>query len=336
MKAAKLGATPGINYIELADIQDPGQPAYGEIRVRIISNSLNYHDINVANGVLPSNPGRLLMSDGAGVVEEVGEGVTDFNLGDNVVSLFFPDWSDGEAPLAGFSRTPGDGLDGYATSHVVRPASWFTHAPEGWTHTETATLPTAALTAWRALVVNGQIKAGDDVLILGTGGVSIFALQFALMAGARVWATTSSDEKAKWLLKQGVAGVVNYRSEPEWGKKILEMTDGRGVDHVVEIGGPGTFPQSIAAARIGGHITLVGVFTGTYGEIPTGTIMGKQLSIKGVIVGSRTHQIDMIRALNASNIRPIIDKVFPLEDITAAFEYQVSGHHIGKICLTTD
>ncbi|MBV4413899.1 NAD(P)-dependent alcohol dehydrogenase [Enterobacteriaceae bacterium YMB-R22] len=333
MKAAILGAMPGINHIQRVVISDPGKPAYGEIRVRIASNSLNFHDFNVAVGVLPAAAGRILLSDGAGVVEEVGEGVTEFAPGDNVVSLFFPDWREGEATVANFSRTPGDGIDGYAVSRVVRPAGWFTHMPKGWTHSEAATLPTAGLTAWRALVVNGKIKAGDDVLILGTGGVSIFALQFALMAGARVWATTSSDEKAQWLLKKGVAGVVNYRTEPEWGKKIFDMTGGRGVDHVIEIGGPGTLSQSIAAARIGGHISLIGVFTGVTGDVSTGDIIAKQLKIKGVAVGNRAHQCDMIKALNATNIRPVIDCIFPFEEITAAFEHQIGNRHIGKICL---
>lgn len=333
MKAALLGVVTGINNIDIADIQDPGKPASGEIRVRIFSNSLNFHDLNVVTGVLPATAGRVLMSDGAGVVEEVGDGVTDFVPGDHVVSLFFPDWHDGDATTAGFSRTPGDGINGYATSYVVRPASWFTLSPKGWSHTESSTLPTAGLTAWRALIVNGKIKAGDDVLILGTGGVSVFALQFSLMAGARVWATTSSDEKAEWLLKQGVAGVVNYRREPEWGKKILALTDGRGVDHTVETGGPGTLPQSIAASRIGGHISLIGVFTGAAGSVPTAAIMGKQLAIKGITVGSRAHQLDMIRALNATTVRPVIDKTFPLSGITSAFEHQSGGHHIGKICL---
>lgn len=333
MKAALRGQTPGLNNIELAELNDPGKPSHGEIRVRILSNSLNFHDYNVATGILPSVPGRLLMTDGAGVVEEIGEGVTEFAVGDNVVSLFFPNWVKAECPQADFSNTPGDGLDGYATQYVVRPEGWFTHAPKGWTHHEAATLPTAGLTAWRALVVEGKIKAGDDVLILGTGGVSIFALQFALKMGARVWATTSSDEKAEWLLAQGVSGVVNYRKEEHWGKKIFEMTGKRGVDHVVEVGGPGTLAQSIAASRIGGHITLIGVFTGIVGDVPTGAIMAKQLTIKGVTVGSRVQQQDMIRALEITNIRPIIDKTFPLEDIKSAFEYQINGKHIGKICL---
>lgn len=333
MKAALLGHMPGIDQIQLTDIADPGKPGSGEIRVRIHSNSLNFHDYNVAAGILPSVAGRLLMSDGAGVVEEIGEGVTGFTAGDHVVSVFFPDWEQGDCPAIGFSRTPGDGLDGYATSYAVRPANWFMRAPNGWDHAEAATLPTAGLTAWRALVVNGNIKAGDDVLILGTGGVSVFALQFARMAGARVWATTSSDEKAEWLIRQGVSGVVNYRREPEWGKKILGMTGGRGVDHVVEIGGPGTLAQSITAAKIGGHISLIGVFTGIAGQVPTGAIMGKQLTVKGITVGSRSHQLDMTRAFNTSGIRPVIDSRMPLEDIQVAFEHQLHGKHIGKICL---
>ncbi|WP_413729954.1 zinc-dependent alcohol dehydrogenase family protein [Sodalis sp. RH22] len=333
MKAAQRGQTAGIDSLSIIDIPDPGKPGKGEIRVRIHNVSLNFHDYNVVAGILPAAPGRVLMSDGAGVVESTGEGVSAFKPGDSVISTFFPDWENGECPVSGFSRTPGDGLDGYATTFVVRPAHYFTLAPEGWSHAEASTLPTAAVTAWRALVVEGRIKPGEDVLILGSGGVSVFALQIAKMAGARVWATSSSPDKMIWLRDQGAAGVVNYQQEPEWGERIFEMTGGRGVDHVVEIGGPGTLAQSIKASRIGGKITLIGVFTGIAGDVPTGAIMGKQLTVKGITVGCRTHQQDMIRALEKTDVRPMIDSVWPLDKIVDAFQYQLKGKHTGKIVV---
>lgn len=333
MKAVVLGNEAGVENIVITDVTDPGQPGKGEIRVRIHNVSLNFHDYNVVAGILPAQAGRILMSDGAGTVESVGEDVTDFHPGDAVVSTFFPDWDKGECPLTGFSRTPGDGIDGYATEYVVRSARFFTHSPSGWTHAEASTLPTAALTAWRALITEGDLRPRQDVLILGTGGVSVFALQLAKMTGARVWGTSSSEEKMAWLRDQGVAGVVNYREEPHWGKKILELTGGRGVDHVIEIGGPGTLAQSIAAARIGGRITLIGVFTGISGEVPTAAIMGKQLTVQGITVGSREHQKEMIRAFEASDVRPVIDKVSPLGELQDAFRHQLAGKHTGKIVI---
>ncbi|MEC9481835.1 MAG: NAD(P)-dependent alcohol dehydrogenase, partial [Halomonas sp.] len=232
-----------------------------------------------------------------------------------------------------FKTTPGDGIDGYAREQVVSPATWFTHAPKGYSHAEAATLTTAGLTAWRALVVDGQLKAGDTVLALGTGGVSIFALQIARMMGARVIATSSSDEKIERLKELGAEHTLNYQREPAWGKRIKELTDGRGVDHVIEVGGPGTLPQSIEAVRIGGHISLIGVLTGRGGEIPTAKLMAKQARLQGLIVGSRTHQQEMIRGLEVGGLRPVIDRSFALDEIADAFRHEESGKHFGKICL---
>jgi NADPH:quinone reductase-like Zn-dependent oxidoreductase len=195
MKAIVLHAPGGLERLELVDIPDPGVPGPGEIRVRLHASSLNYHDYGVVSGRMPTEERRIPMSDGAGVVEAVGEGVTEFKAGDPVVSCFFPGWLEGPPPIGNFSTVPGDGVDGYAREAVVRPATWFTRAPEGFSHAEAATLTTAGLTAWRALVVNGGLKAGDVVLVLGTGGVSIFALQLAKAMGATIIATSSSDEK---------------------------------------------------------------------------------------------------------------------------------------------
>jgi NADPH:quinone reductase-like Zn-dependent oxidoreductase len=333
MKAIRLGATPGLDNLQVADVADPGAPGPGQIRVQIYANSLNYHDYAVAVGGLPSTPGRVLMSDGAGVVESVGEGVTEFAPGDHVVSVFFPYWQDGEVPHSDFSYVPGDGIDGFAQEIVVKPVTWFTRAPKGWSHAEAATLPCAALTAWRALVVEGNIKAGDSVLILGTGGVAVAALQLAKMMGATVIITSSSDAKLEKARVLGADHTVNYKTDTEWGKTVLNLTGGRGVDHVLEIGGPGTLPQSITATRIGGNITMIGILTGISGEVPTILLMLKQIKLKGVIVGSRVHQQDMIRAIDAGGMRPVIDRSFPLSGTADAFRYEEGAQHFGKICV---
>src|SRR5581483_7213044 len=215
MKAVTVTAPGGLDRLKVVTLPEPKAPGVGEIRVRLHASSLNFHDYAVAQGFLPSADGRILMADGAGVVEAVGAEVTEFAVGDHVVSCFFPTWLDGAPPVADFSRTPGDGLDGYAREAVVTPATWFTRAPKGFTHAEAATLTTAGLTAWRALVVEGGLKAGDTVLVLGTGGVSIFALQIAKLMGATVIATSSSDRKLERVKALGADYTINYKSEPE-------------------------------------------------------------------------------------------------------------------------
>ena len=216
---------------------------------------------------------------------------------------------------------------------IVRPATWFTRAPIGYSHTEAATLTCAGLTAWRALVVEGCIKAGDTVLILGTGGVAIFALQMAKLMGATAIITSSSDAKLERARALGADHAINYKSEPKWGDAVRRWTGGRGVDHVLEIGGPGTLPQSISAVRIGGHISLIGILTGTSGEVPTLAMMAKQVRLQGIIVGSRRHQQDMIRAIDATGLHPIIDRTFPLQALADAFRYEEQAAHFGKICV---
>lgn len=334
MRAMRLTAPGGLDRLVSADMPEPGAPGPGEIAVRVQASSLNFHDYVLAAGMAPTADGRILLADAGGTVEAVGEGVTEFAVGEAVVSVFFPQWADGPPRVADFSLTPGDGVDGYARERVVCPVDWFTHAPAGWSHAESATLTTAGLTAWRALVVDGGIKAGDSVLVLGTGGVSLFALQFARAMGATVIATSSSDEKLERLRAMGAAHAINYRSHPDWGRQVWEWTGGRGVDHVVEVGGPGTLPQSIEAVRIGGHIALIGVLTGISGEVPTVALMAKQVRLQGLVVGSRRDQQDMIRALEATGLRPVIDRSFALEELADAFRYEESGQHFGKISIT--
>lgn len=333
MKLATLAQPGGLDQLKITEGPEPGEPGPGEVRVRIHASSLNFHDYSVVAGRIPTEDGRIPMSDGAGVVEAVGAGVSDFQVGDHVVSTFFPQWLDGPAPIDNFSTTPGDGVDGYAREWVVAPTEAFTLAPAGYSHAEAATLTTAGLTAWRALVVNGGLKAGDTVLTLGTGGVSIFALQFARMMGARVISTSSSDAKLEKLKAMGADEIINYRTTPAWGKRVQELTDGMGVDHVIEVGGPGTLPESIDAVSIGGHISLIGVLTGRAGEVPTAKLMAKQARLQGLIVGSRAQQKDMVRALEVNDLHPVIDRSFALEEIAEAFRYEEAGKHFGKICL---
>ncbi|MFQ8432825.1 zinc-dependent alcohol dehydrogenase family protein [Amaricoccus sp. W119] len=334
MKQIMLQAEGGLDALRLEDVATAPDPGPGQVRIRVHASSLNFHDYLVASipGFL-STP-RIPMSDGAGVVEAVGEGVSEFAVGDSVVSHFFPGWIDGPDGPSNFSTTPGDGVDGYARELVTVPAFWVTRSPAGWSHEEAATITTAGVTAWRALVVNGGLRAGDTVAVLGTGGVSIYALQLAKAMGARVIATSSSDEKLERVKELGADAVINYRSNENWGAEIRRLTDGRGADHVVEVGGPATLAQSITAARDNGHIALIGVLTGMGGEVPTAQLMAQQQRLQGLIVGSRRHQEDFVVALEATGIRPVIDRSFPLDDLRGAFEFQASGGHFGKIGLT--
>lgn len=335
MKAMVLKAPGGLNNIELRELPDPGQPGKGQVRVRVHASSLNYHDLLVANGGIPTEDGRLLLSDGAGVVEAVGEGVTDFEPGDHVVSTFFPHWLSGPAfaAVGHFGHTPGDGIDGFACQYVVRDTQAFTLAPRGWSHAEAATITTAGLTAWRALVGDGQLKAGDTVLTLGTGGVSIAALQIGKLMGARVIVTSSSNDKLERARQLGADATVNYREHPEWSEQVRELTQGKGADHVIELGGPGTLGQSIRAVKVGGHISLIGVLTGRQGDVPTALLMAKQVRLQGLIVGTRLQQQEYVKALESSTVRPVIDRRFALEELAEAFGLQEAGGHFGKIAV---
>ena len=333
MKGLRLGKPAGLEALAFVDMPDPGAPGPGEIRVRIHASSLNYHDLGVVSGRMPAADGRIPMSDGAGIVEAVGAGVSDFAPGDAVVSCFFPYWPDGGPAIADFSGTPGDGIDGYAREVAVTPASHFTRAPKGYSHGEAATLTTAGLTAWRALIVDGSLKPGDVVLTLGTGGVSIFALQIAKAMGATVIVTSSSDDKLARAKALGADHTINYRRTEKWGAAVLNVTDGRGADHVIELGGAGTLPQSIEACRLGGHIALIGTVAGRAGEIPTGLFMRRQQRLQGLIVSSRKHQQDFCRALDVLPFKPVIDRTFALAETAEAFRYEISARHFGKICL---
>jgi NADPH:quinone reductase-like Zn-dependent oxidoreductase len=322
----------GFDHVALGTCES-SPPQNDEITVRIRASSLNYHDYAVVSGMWGPKELRIPLSDGAGEVVSVGADVTEFAPGDHVVSTFFPTWLDGEPEIGDMHTVPGDGIDGYAREQVTMPATAFTHAPKDYSHAEAATLPCAGLTAWRALIVDGNLSPGETVLVQGTGGVSVFALQFAKAAGATVIGTSSSDEKLDRLKALGADYLINYRKDENWGGTARRLTGGRGVDHVVEVGGPATLAQSLVAARIGGHIAVIGILTGVTATLPLHTVLTRQLHLKGLVVGNRRWQMDMIRAIEATGLRPVIDRHFPLEQIVEAFRYQESNRHFGKICL---
>ncbi|RAS24569.1 MULTISPECIES: zinc-dependent alcohol dehydrogenase family protein [unclassified Pseudomonas] len=335
MTSKAIYVQPGGGYDKVeVGTREALAPKAGEITVRLHASSLNYHDFAVVSGMWGPTERRIPMADGAGEVVAVGAGVSEFKVGDNVVSTFFPDWLDGQANVEGFAQVPGDGIDGYAREQVTAPATSFTLAPQGFSHAEAATLTTAGLTAWRALMSDDHLKPGDTVLVQGTGGVSIFALQFAKLAGATVIATSSSDAKLERLKALGADHLINYKSTPAWGDKARELTSNRGVDHVIEVGGPATLEQSMIAARIGGHVSLIGILTGVAGQLPLVQALVRQVRLQGVLVGSRAQQQAMMRAIDANGLRPVVDKHFELEQIVDAFRYQESNRHFGKICLT--
>lgn len=332
MRLVRLRAPGGVESLKLTR-EEPPKPGPGELLVRIRACSLNFHDDLVVNGTIPSNDGCVPLSDGAGEVTSVGADVTDFRIGDPVVSTFYPYWPAGEMTATTRRDIPGESIDGYAREYVCRPAQAFTKAPAGYTHSEAATLTCAGVTAWRGLVVRGQVKPGDTVVILGSGSVSLFAMQFAKAAGAQVIATSSSEEKLERLSRLGADFVVNYKREPNWGEKVKDLTGGRGADHVIEVGGPGTLMQSVTACRTGGHIALIGVLTGVVGEVAVPALFSNQIRISGISVGNRADQEDMIRAVTANGLKPVIDRSFPLEEIAAGFRHYEAGGHFGKVCL---
>lgn len=333
MKAMRLRNPASLENIYLGTAE-AAAPAAGEIKVRIRANSINFRDYIVASGYLPSGDGRILLSDGAGEVVEVGAGVKEFKVGDAVVSTFHPGWSDGHIERTQLTLTPGGTVDGFACEFVTRSIGSFTRAPKGLSHAESATLTCAGVTAWRAVVTDGQVKPGDRVLVQGTGGVSIFALQFAKAAGATVIATSSSAEKLAHLKSLGADQVINYNETKEWGAAVQALTDGIGVDHVIEVGGPNTMAQSLVAARTGAHIAIIGAVAGfKIDTIPFAIVQAKRLRLQGVTVGNRRDQIEMVRAIEVNGIKPVIDRSFPLEKLVDAFRHMNAGQHVGKVCI---
>ncbi len=334
MKAVRLAPTGGDHRLELVELPVAAALKPGEIRVRVRGASVNFRDGLVIGGVFPSPPGLIPLSDGAGEVIEVGEGVSGFAVGDRVISTFHPNWRDGHVDRAELNNSPGGPADGFACEEAVRPASHFTHAPRNLSSVEAASLPCAAVTAWRAVVTDGRVSPGQHVLVQGTGGVSLFALQFAKAAGATAIAIGSTPEKQERLRELGADHVFDRIATPEWGEAVLELTGGLGVEHVIEVGGPNTLAQSFKAARTGGHIAIIGAVAGfDVDTMPFAVVQAKRLCLQAVTVGSRRDQIEMVRAIEAHDIHPVIDRVFPLHALEDAIVHMRSGQQVGKICI---
>lgn len=330
MKTIRLRQPGGLDrlFVSHEKVRPPGR---GEVLVRIRASSLNSHDHAVVTGRIPTADGRIPLHDGAGEVIEIGDDVDSLRRGDQVVGVFYPDWQDGP-PLRGKTASlPGDRTDGFACQYVTAPAAAFTRAPHDYTVEESATLPCAGVTAWHALMVDGPVRPGETVLVQGSGGVSVFALQFAKAAGATLIATSSSDEKLERLGAIGADHLINYRRQPEWSAAIQDITNGQGVDHIVEVGGTETLQQSILACAVDGHIALVGGVSGRQVQIATTLLTRHHIRIQGLTVGSRRHQLDMIRAIEANGIHPVIDRRYPIDELADAFIHLESGRHFGKI-----
>lgn len=329
----RVGAPATLDTLTIADVPVTA-PRAGEIQVRIRAASLNFRDGLVVKGIFPAPADLIPLSDGSGEVVAVGEGVTEFSVGDAVVSTFHPNWRDGHVERAELNNAPGGPADGYACEIATRSTAHFTLAPRGYSPAESATLTCAGVTAWRAVVTDGKVKPGATVLVQGTGGVSLFALLFAKAAGATVIATSSSDEKLERLKALGADHVINYKTTPKWGEAALALTGGLGVDHVIEVGGPHTISHSFVAARTGGHVAIIGAVGGfDIDTMPFAIVQAKRLRLQAVTVGSRRDQIDMVKAIDAHGIRPVVDSHFPLENLADAFRHLDAGQHFGKICI---
>ena len=331
MRAYRLQAA-GIDGLAEVELPMP-KPGPRQVLVKVAACSLNFRDLAIALGTyrMPTKPDLVPLSDGAGEVVEVGPGVTRVKAGDRVAGCFFQRWFGGPPAADTHVSALGGGLDGMLAQYVVLEQDGVVALPAHLTFEEAATLPCAAVTAWHALAEHARIVAGETVLVQGTGGVSIFALQLARLMGARVIVTSSSDEKLARAKALGAAHGVNYKATPEWDKAVVELTGG-GVDHVVEVGGPGTLARSLRAIRVGGKITLIGVLAGA-AEINPMLIFSRRANVQGISVGSTQMFEAMNRAIAASGLKPIIDKVFAFGEAPAAYRHLQSAQHFGKVVI---
>lgn len=333
MKVYELHPEEGFDALRQVERPAPATLGAHEVCVRVRAVSLNYRDLSVARGAKKRAKPVVPASDGAGEVVAVGNQVTKVKVGDRVAAAFFPTWLDGGLREEHHAKALGGSIDGMLAEQVVLPESAWVKIPAQYSFEQAAALPCAGVTAWHALFEATNLRAGDTVLVQGTGGVSIFALQLARAAGATVLATSSSAEKRARLEQMGAAETFDYRENPAWGDAVREATGGRGVDIAVEVGGPGTFDQSVRALRYGGTMSLLGVLTGTQGPINTYAVFQKNVRVYGVYVGSVAMFEDLVRALETTKIEPVIDRTFPFAEARAAYEYLASGQHFGKVVI---
>ncbi len=338
MRVYQLQDDWSIDNLRSVERADPALKP-GQVLIRLRAASLNYRDLFVlkrgygaSTGTLPLVP----VSDGVGEVVAIGEDVTRVAPGDRVCPMFFPDWIGGAPRAATLAAILGGPLDGAMQELMAIDARSVSRVPAHLSNEEAATLPCAALTAWRALITEGRVTAGDKVLVQGTGGVSLFALQFAKLAGAYVIATSSSDAKLERAKALGADALINYRATPEWGKAARALAGGEGVDHVVEVGGEQTLEQSLRAVRTGGTLSMIGVLSGGKMDVRLGPIVTRAVRMQGVTVGSREDFDAMARAIDQHRLKPVVDRVFAFDELRAALDYLASGKQFGKICIRHD
>jgi len=334
MKRYVIDGDFSIDGLKVQEADVPG-PGFGQVLVKIRAASLNYRDLLMVTGAYSRSIALPLvpLSDGAGEVVELGEGVERWKAGDRVIPTFFQNWSGGKITSKAASSALGGARNGVLAEYAVFDEDGLVGLPPQLSFEEGATLPCAAVTAWNCLR-SGNLACGDTVLVMGSGGVSCFALQFARAAGCRVIATSGSDAKAARLKELGAWEVINYRTEPAWEKRVLELTGGAGVDIVVEVGGAGTLAQSLKATRMGGHISLIGVLAGQAGVVNPLPAVMKYIRIQGIFVGSTEMFEAMKRVLTLHGIRPVIDRVFPFEEAREAYRHLESAAHVGKVVIT--
>ncbi|MBD2309659.1 NAD(P)-dependent alcohol dehydrogenase [Chroococcidiopsis sp. FACHB-1243] len=336
MKAYEIqNDKPGLDALTLVERPQP-QPRNRQVLIKMKAVSLNYRDLLVAKGAYGAKSFKPIvpLSDGAGEVVAVGEGVTRVRVGDRVAGIFMQTFISGELTAEKANSALGGAIDGVLAEYVVFDEQGVVKIPAHLSYEEAATLPCAAVTAWNAMIVEGQLKAGDTVLLQGTGGVSLFGLQFAKMMGARVILTSSSDDKLDRAIQLGADVGINYKTTSDWDEKVEKLTDGRGVDLVVEVGGSGTLSKSLRAVRYGGKVAMIGVLTGFTGDVSTSSILFKHIRVQGIYVGSRDLFEDMNRSIDLHQMKPIIDRVFPFHEARAALAYLESGAHFGKVCIS--
>ncbi len=335
MKVFQIQDSWDIEHLVLGARPDP-KPGAGEVLLRMSAASLNYRDLFVLTRGYGAHTGSLPLiplSDGVGTVVEAGAGVTRVKAGDRVCPCFHQGWISGSADLERLTRTLGGPIDGTMAEYMCVPESGVVRVPDYLSDEEAATLPCAALTAWSALVVNDRIDPGSKLLVQGTGGVALFALQFAKLLGAQVTVISSSEEKIARARALGADAAINYATTPEWAKATRDITRGRGYDHIVELGGEKTLPQSLVCIRPGGTISMIGVLSGGNLNAQLGRVVTRQVRLQGITVGHRDGFESMLRALEQHRLKPVIDRVFPFEGLKDALAHLKSGKHFGKICI---
>ncbi|MBK7584223.1 MAG: NAD(P)-dependent alcohol dehydrogenase [Myxococcales bacterium] len=334
MKAVVVTGGFGVENLRIEERPDP-EPGPGEVVLKMSAVSLNYRDLLMVRGTY--NPRQALplipASDGVGTVVAVGAQVTRVALGDRVCPIFATGWLAGEPAREKLKTTLGGPLDGTLTELMKIDAEALVKIPDGLSDVEAACLPCAGVTAWSALVTHAGLTAGDTLLALGTGGLSIFGLQIATLLGARVIITSSSDEKLDRAKELGADHVINYRRNPEWGKTARELTNGRGVDHVLEVGGAATFAQSLKAVRPGGTVSIIGNLGGGATELNLLGILMQNIRLQGIIVGHRESFEALVRAAIQNELRPVVDRVFAFDEVPRALEHMARGAHFGKVCV---